>query len=94
MLKPAAMDILGLSIHSVSVEDVHAFIDETIWNKQKSLVLNLNIHCVSLALKNPWLKDFINRAGLVFCDGDGVRLGLKLLGQNILPKIAQPVPII
>ena len=81
------LDVLGLQLHRVGVEEVHGFIQKTIRENGKACVLNLNIHCVSLAVKNPWLKDFINRAGLVFCDGEGVRLGLKLLGQTPPPKI-------
>ena len=83
----AVLKIMGLNLHPVSMEDVHAFIDERVRTRQKALVLNLNIHCVCLALREKWLAEMINRAELVFCDGDGVRWGLKILGQPVPPKI-------
>lgn len=79
--------ILGLDLHQVTVEEVHAFIERTAKAGQKALVLNLNIHCVCLAQKEKWLAEMINRAELVFCDGDGVRWGLKILGRPVPPKI-------
>ncbi len=84
---PEALQVLGLRIHRAGVEEVHSFIRRTLREGKKALVLNLNIHAVHLALKNPWLKEFINQAPLVFCDGDGVRWGLRILGQEPPVKI-------
>ena len=81
------VEFLGIPVHPVGVEEVHAFIDEVIREKTQALVLNVNIHCINLSLKEPWLRDFLRKAQLVFCDGDGVRLGLKILGLNPPPKI-------
>ena len=81
------IEFLGIPVHQVGVEEVHAFIDDVIRQKTQALVLNVNIHCVNLALQQPWLKDFLKQGQLVFCDGDGVRLGLKLLGWSPPPKI-------
>jgi len=78
---------LGLSLHPVDVEEVHSFIAEVVKKGEQALVLNLNIHCVNLASAQPWLRSFLNEAQLVFCDGDGVRWGLRLLGLNPPPKI-------
>src|SRR5579872_4167112 len=81
------MELLGLPFHSVGVEQVLAFIEDTVAKNQKAIALNLNVYCVNLALKYRWLHEFIQSANLVFCDGDGVRLGLKLLGYAPPPKI-------
>ncbi len=78
---------LGLKLHNVNMDQVHAYILETSRAGRKAAVLNLNVHCVCLALQNPWLADFINRAPLIFCDGDGVRWGLNVLGKPVPPKI-------
>lgn len=81
------MRLLGLPFHAVGVEEVCAFIEGVISRNEKAVALNLNIHCVNLALKYPWLHEFIRGAQLVFCDGDGVRWGLRLLGYSPPPKI-------
>lgn len=85
--RPGAFNFMGMPVHRVAVDDVHVFINEVISKKAKALVLNLNIHCVNLALQNSWLRYFFHQAQLVFCDGDGVRWGIKMLGQNPPPKI-------
>lgn len=84
---PDAMDILGLPLHRVAPADIHAYIEETIQRKEKALILNLNIHCVALALRHSWLREFLRFSQLVFCDGDGVRWGIRLLGEKPPPKI-------
>lgn len=85
--RPPDMYLLGLPIHRVGVEQVHAYIEEVITNRQKAIALNLNVFCVNLALQHAWLHEFIRGVQLVFCDGDGVRLGLKLSGYSPPPKI-------
>ena len=79
--------ILGLTLHLADVADVHRYISKVIHEGKQAAVLNLNIHCVHLALKLKWLQDCINSAQLVFCDGDGVRWGAKLLGLAVPTKI-------
>ena len=82
-----AVTLMGLPLDLVDVAKLHETIRRSIAEKRKSLILNLNIHCVNLASRQPWLRDFLREAALVFCDGDGVRLGLKLLGIDPPPKI-------
>ncbi len=86
--RPADMNLLGLPMHRTGIPEVHAFIRDAIAKNQKAIALNLNVHCVNLALKHRWLYEFIQReTHLVFCDGDGVRMGLKLLGYAPPPKV-------
>lgn len=79
--------VLGIPVHPVGVQEVHGYIDSVIGQKKQALILNVNIHCVNLALENPWLFRLLRGAQLVFCDGDGVRWGLKLLRHPPPPKI-------
>jgi N-acetylglucosaminyldiphosphoundecaprenol N-acetyl-beta-D-mannosaminyltransferase len=39
-----------------------------------------------MALSLSWLRDYFRECPLVFCDGDGVRLGLWMFGQAPPPK--------
>lgn len=84
---PGAIKLLGIQIHPVEIGEVHAFIGAVITRQTKALVLNVNINCMNLTFRNPWLKELLNEAQLVFCDGDGVRWGAKLLGLRVPPKI-------
>lgn len=85
--KGGVLPLLGISIHPVGVDDVHEFIEKVVSEKAKALVLNVNIHAVNLALRYAWFREFLNQGHLVFCDGEGVRWGLKLLGIQPPPKI-------
>lgn len=82
-----ALSILGVRVNCVSVADVHRFIERVIEGHERALILHLNVHCVNLCLKHHWLKNFINQAQMVFCDGDGVRWGARILGRDVPPKI-------
>ena len=82
-----ALSLLGIPIHPVGVDEVHEFIKKVITQKAKALILNVNVYAANLALQYPWFRDFFNEAQLVFCDGEGVQWGLKLLGMKPPPKI-------
>jgi len=52
-----------------------------------SLVLNANVHCLNLSYRDPALRDFLNRADVLFCDGAGVKVAARLLGGRIPERI-------
>jgi len=47
------------------------------------LIAHVNIRGLNLTFKQPWLREFYQRADLVYCDGMGVMLGAHLLGEKI-----------
>jgi N-acetylglucosaminyldiphosphoundecaprenol N-acetyl-beta-D-mannosaminyltransferase len=81
------IQILGVKVHPITVDDLHARIEALIREDSHSLVLNVNVHCLNLAYREPWLRQFQNRARLVFCDGAGVMLGARILGYRIPQRI-------
>ena len=50
-------------------------------------MLNANVHCLNLAYGDPALRNFLNEAEMVFCDGAGVMLAARLLGRRIPERI-------
>ncbi len=85
---PGAACLLGIPIHSGGVGIVENAIEEAIVMNTKACIINTNIHGIYLAQKNPWLMDFLKSARMVFCDGNGPRWGLKILGYKPPPQIA------
>ncbi|MFA6601085.1 MAG: WecB/TagA/CpsF family glycosyltransferase [Candidatus Omnitrophota bacterium] len=81
------LKLLGITLHDVTVDELHGFIGRKIEAREKAVIPYLNIHAANLACAQPWLRDYFNRAALVICDGDGIRWGLRLLGQSPPPKI-------
>jgi N-acetylglucosaminyldiphosphoundecaprenol N-acetyl-beta-D-mannosaminyltransferase len=81
------VDILGIHVNPITINELHSEIGQRIEKKCKSLILNVNVHCMNLAEHNDWLKDFLNSAEIVFCDGAGVMLGAQILGHKIPERI-------
>ena len=90
-VEPNAHDMLGMKLHHVGEDDVHHYIERVVAENKQALILNLNIHAVNLGLKNEWYRNFVNSGQMVFCDGDGVRWGLRCLGINPPPKVTYNV---
>lgn len=83
----ATVDIFGVRVHALTVEELHRAFADVIDNDRQALVLNVNVHCLNLAYDRPWLVEFLNRADLVYCDGEGVVLGARLLNQQLPGRI-------
>lgn len=81
------MKILGIKITNISSIELNKKIFSQCKEGSKSLILNVNIHAMNIAYKNEWFKKVLNSAFINFCDGDGVRLGAKILGESIQEKI-------
>jgi len=79
--------LLGIQIHDFAAQDVIDFIAKTIQLDKAAIVANVNVHCMNLACKQPWLIDFLNKAEVNFCDGAGVMLGARILGYRIPERI-------
>jgi|CXWK01.1.fsa_nt_gi N-acetylglucosaminyldiphosphoundecaprenol N-acetyl-beta-D-mannosaminyltransferase len=79
--------ILGVRIHALTVPDLHQLFAATIDSHERALVLHVNAHGMNLAHDRPWLVDVLNQADLVYCDGGGVVLGARLLGQHLPGRI-------
>ena len=75
--------ILGVRVDPVSQRDLNAEIEALLDSDQKQLILNVNTNCLNLAFEHAWLRNFLNSAHIVFCDGYGVILGASLLGHHL-----------
>ena len=81
------IDILGVGVDPLTVEELHAEIGRLVRGRERGLVLNVNAHCLNLCYEDPKLRDFFNGAEVVFCDGAGVMLGARILGRRIPERI-------
>jgi len=81
------INLLGVKITSCTGAELNSHICQTIKTGRKELILNVNVNCMNLAWGLPWLRQLLNEAPVVFCDGEGVRLGARLVGLRIPEKI-------
>jgi N-acetylglucosaminyldiphosphoundecaprenol N-acetyl-beta-D-mannosaminyltransferase len=77
------VNVLGVRVASVCLQDVLDIICETIAENQRALIVHVNVMGALLAYENEWMRRFLNASDLVYCDGMGVKLGAKLLGYDI-----------
>jgi N-acetylglucosaminyldiphosphoundecaprenol N-acetyl-beta-D-mannosaminyltransferase len=71
----------------IEKENLLAAIDASIAGNRRDVYPYTNIHAINLAQRDQSLRDFLNAAHVVYCDGEGVRLGARLLGFHLPPRI-------
>ena len=81
------VNVLGVGVDPLAVEDLHAEIGHLVRGSKRALVLNANANCLNLCYEDPALRDFLNQAEIVLCDGAGVMLAARILGARIPERI-------
>lgn len=87
---PAPHTLLGVPIHPVTVEQVIAIIVKAGKRDQRMVVAYANVHTFNLAQDQPWFREWLNRADLVYCDGFGVKWGARLAGIRLPERFTPP----
>ena len=80
--RPTDMRLLGIPVNNAGPGEVNQFIEQVIREDEKGIALHLNIHAFTLAMRHRWLHELICNSHLNFCDGDGVRWGLRMMGHR------------
>jgi N-acetylglucosaminyldiphosphoundecaprenol N-acetyl-beta-D-mannosaminyltransferase len=81
------VNVLGVRVDPLTVEDLHAEIGRLVRGSERALVLNANANCLNFCHQDPTLRDFLNQAEIVLCDGAGVMLAARILGGRIPERI-------
>jgi N-acetylglucosaminyldiphosphoundecaprenol N-acetyl-beta-D-mannosaminyltransferase len=79
--------VLGVPIDPLTVPELHERLLHFVRGGARATVLHANVHAINLAQRFPWFGDRLRAADLVFCDGHGVMLGARLLGQHLPERI-------
>jgi len=76
--------VLGVRVDAV---DCGAMLDtvEQLVERGGASIAYVNVHVLNTAVRDAQLRAFLNVVDLCYCDGNGVRLGARLLGER-LPK--------
>lgn len=90
MINLRKVNLLGVGIDNISVEEVITFIENCIDSNSKAIVSNVNVHALNIAYERPWFRNFLNESNLVFCDGFGVHIGAKISGQQLNYRFTPP----
>jgi N-acetylglucosaminyldiphosphoundecaprenol N-acetyl-beta-D-mannosaminyltransferase len=76
-------DVLGVRIDRYSLHETLDWIDRALSGERRVVIAHVHVTGMNLAYEQPWLRGFLNQADLLYCDGMGVKLGARLLGQDI-----------
>jgi N-acetylglucosaminyldiphosphoundecaprenol N-acetyl-beta-D-mannosaminyltransferase len=79
--------ILGVQVDVIDKEGLHDAICQSIRAGRKDVYAYANIHALNLAQSHPTFRSFLNNAFIVYCDGEGVRLGARMLGIKLPPRV-------
>ncbi len=84
------VNILGIQVHGIDRPQLLAEIERLADVQRPALVNNVNVHACNLACSDPEFRDILNDSDVVFCDGFGVKLGARLLGEKIGERMTPP----
>jgi N-acetylglucosaminyldiphosphoundecaprenol N-acetyl-beta-D-mannosaminyltransferase len=77
--------LLGINIDVLDLRSLIENIDNLISNKKKGMIMYVNVHTINIACTDQTHRFILNNADFVYCDGEGVRWGARILGK-LLPK--------
>jgi N-acetylglucosaminyldiphosphoundecaprenol N-acetyl-beta-D-mannosaminyltransferase len=81
------VNVLGIGVDPLRVEELHAKILGSVREEAHALVLHVNVHALNLCYHDSTLRSFFNAASVVFCDGAGVMLAARILGRRLPERI-------
>jgi N-acetylglucosaminyldiphosphoundecaprenol N-acetyl-beta-D-mannosaminyltransferase len=82
-----AIELLGIQVHDVSATGVLEYMDGVIRGGRQAVIFHANAFAANLAGRHDWMRRALREAQMVFCDGDGIRWGCRILGLAVPPKV-------
>lgn len=80
----------GLPVHPLRRAELIALLGDAVARREPLTVFYANIHAANLAQRDQAFRAAYAAADLVFCDGQGLRLGAALLGQPLPERFTPP----
>ena len=80
-------ELLGLPVHAHDLASLLATVDRMVASGGRYTVAYANVHTVNIALDQADVARFMAGADLIYCDGNGVRLGAWLGGRHLPPRM-------
>ncbi len=86
------VSIFGIRFRILTVCDLIDFILKSAGKSERVIIDYVNVRSLNLAYRDPWLKNFLNRCDMLFCDGIGVVIGANMLGYRMGKKHRMTCP--
>ena len=78
--------LLDVRVDQIDEPGLERSIISNVGSGSSRLYAYVNVNAVNLARHDRRFRDIINGASVVYCDGEGVRLGARLLGRRLPPR--------
>lgn len=82
-LPMARVNILGVWVDDIDQDGLERAIVACVENGRKEVFAYANINAVNIAQRNPEFRESVAKASFVYCDGEGIRLGARILGTAV-----------
>ncbi len=87
MAERRRIELLGIPVDPLTVEELHAEMLRVVRAGERARVLNVNVNAMNLAHERKDFAACLEGAEVVFCDGAGVMLAARMLGERIPERI-------
>jgi N-acetylglucosaminyldiphosphoundecaprenol N-acetyl-beta-D-mannosaminyltransferase len=81
------VDILGVHVDSIDTDGLHEAIIRSVRERRKDVYAYINVHAINIARRDTRFRNFLNKCHIVYCDGEGVRIGARILGSHLPPRV-------
>lgn len=81
------VDVLGVPVHILDRSYLTRLLGRLPNGKAQGWVSYVNINAINLAQELPWFRNFLQDSLVTYCDGEGVRLGSRILGEPLPERI-------
>jgi N-acetylglucosaminyldiphosphoundecaprenol N-acetyl-beta-D-mannosaminyltransferase len=78
-----SVDVLGVGVHPLTWTELLEEVDGFIRSAQPRTIAYANVHVINSAQKDHALHGFLAGTDICYCDGNGVVLGARLLGESL-----------
>ncbi|MCK6503138.1 WecB/TagA/CpsF family glycosyltransferase [Myxococcota bacterium] len=77
------VDVLGVPVLPLSWQALLSEVDRAIAAQARITIAYANVHVLNTAARDGRLTHFLRQVDICFCDGNGVRMGARILGQDL-----------
>jgi N-acetylglucosaminyldiphosphoundecaprenol N-acetyl-beta-D-mannosaminyltransferase len=79
--------VLGVPVHVLTRPQLTELLGQFLGSDDRGWISYVNVHAVNLAHLNPQFHSFLQSSYANYCDGEGVRLGARILGSHLPERI-------
>jgi N-acetylglucosaminyldiphosphoundecaprenol N-acetyl-beta-D-mannosaminyltransferase len=77
----------GIRIDALQIDELLSSVGALLQSRERSTIAYANVHVLNLAARDEALTDFLRQATLCYCDGIGVVIGARLVGEHLPSRL-------